>query len=117
MGATPYDFGVTFRVWAKFASAVSVVGDFSAAPIPLFSESRGYWSVDIPGATVGQLYHFLITDAPPVAVLRRVDPYSRAFRTPGGDSLIAPSDTAYPLASYSTPPGPQLLTYELHVRP
>src|SRR3974377_1263002 len=117
MGATPYDSGVTFRVWAKFASAVSVVGDFSAAPIPLFSEGTGYSSVDVPGATGARLYHFLIANPPPGAVLRRVDPYSRAFRTPGGDSLIAPSDTAYPLASYSTPPGPQLLTYELHVRP
>jgi 1,4-alpha-glucan branching enzyme len=115
MGATPYDSGVTFRVWAKFASAVSVVGDFSAAPIPLFSEGHGYWSVDVPGAKVDQLYHFLITNSPSGAVLRRVDPYCRAFRTPGGDSLIAPSDTAYPLLPYSTPPWHELVIYELHI--
>ena len=29
MGAIPYQGGVTFRVWAKFASSVSVAGDFN----------------------------------------------------------------------------------------
>jgi 1,4-alpha-glucan branching enzyme len=29
MGAVPYNGGVTFRVWAKFAQSVSVTGDFN----------------------------------------------------------------------------------------
>lgn len=29
MGAIPYDGGTTFRVWAPFASSVSVAGDFN----------------------------------------------------------------------------------------
>jgi len=115
MGATPYDSGVTFRVWAKFASAVSVLGDFSATPLPLSSEGNGYWSADVPGATVGQLYHFVITNSPSGAVLGHVDPYSRAFRTPGGDSLIATSDTSYPSSPYSTPSWDEMVIYELHI--
>ena len=30
MGAVPYDGGATFRVWAPFASKVSVAGTFNA---------------------------------------------------------------------------------------
>jgi len=115
MGATPYDTGVTFRVWAPFASTVAVTGDFTSSSIPLFSENNGYWSADVPGAKVGQLYHFLVTNSATGAVLRRVDPYSRAFKTPGGDSLIAASDTAYPPLAYSTPPWNELVIYELHI--
>ena len=59
MGATPYQGGTTFRVWAPFADRVSVSGDFnnwSTNSDPLFSENNGYWSVDVPDARVGQQY-------------------------------------------------------------
>src|SRR5215475_366195 len=115
MGAVPYDSGVTFRVWAKFASAVSVAGDFSTSVVPLYSEGNGYWSADVPGARVGQLYHFVITNSVSGVTLNHVDPYSRAFRTPGGDSLIASSDTSYPPSSYVTPSWNEMVIYELHI--
>ena len=57
MGATPYDTGTTFRVWAPFATAVAVAGNFnawSATSNPLFPEGNsGYWSVDVPAVAVG----------------------------------------------------------------
>ncbi len=59
MGATPYQEGTTFRVWAPFADRVYVAGDFNNWSIdsdPLFSENNGYWSVDVQGASVGQQY-------------------------------------------------------------
>ncbi len=49
MGATVYDQGTTFRVWAKFASQVYLEGDFnnwSSTETPLGSENNGYWSFD-----------------------------------------------------------------------
>ena len=67
MGATPYSdaagAGVTFRVWAPFAQQVAVIGQFnnwSPNATMLSSEGNGYWSVDVPGATVGQQYKFVV---------------------------------------------------------
>ena len=103
MGATPYAGGVTFRVWAPFAYAVQVEGDFTnwTAGTPLFTESNGYWSADVDGATVGQQYRFLITNAASGNLLTHVDPYSRAFKARGGPSLIAPSDPLVAVPGYS----------------
>ncbi|WP_207714310.1 hypothetical protein [Scytonema sp. UIC 10036] len=46
MGAIPYDGGTAFRVWAPFASSVSVAGSFNnwtQDENPLTSEGNGYW--------------------------------------------------------------------------
>ena len=117
MGATPYDDGVTFRVWAPFASDVQVQGDFSnwKPGSHLFSEGNGYWSADLIGAMVGQQYNYLITNAASGSVLTHVDPYSRAFKMRGGPSLIAPSDTQYADTSYTTPARNEMVIYELHI--
>lgn len=117
MGATPYNGGVTFRVWAPFASSVEVEGDFNnwKPGAALFSEGNGYWSVDVPGATVGQQYNFRITNATSGSLLTHVDPYGRAFKVRGGPSLIAPSDAAYPETSYTTPAWNEMVIYELHI--
>jgi 1,4-alpha-glucan branching enzyme len=119
MGATPYPAGCTFRVWAPFAAQVSVAGDFnswSAGANPLSSESNGYWSVDVPGAGVGQQYKFIVSNAgqPP---LWRNDPYARSMTHSGGvlNSLIASCLDAYPASGYSTPPWNELVIYELHI--
>ena len=56
MGATPYNGGVTFRVWAPFASNVQVSGDFNnwkPDDTTLFSEGNGYWSADCCVGQVG----------------------------------------------------------------
>jgi 1,4-alpha-glucan branching enzyme len=56
MGALAYDGGVTVRVWAPFASAVSVAGTFNQwnpQAAPLAREDNGYWSTDVPGAELG----------------------------------------------------------------
>ena len=117
MGATPYDGGVTFRVWAPFASDVQVQGDFNnwKPGTRLYSEGNGYWSADQPGAAVGEQYDYLITNAATGVVLTHVDPYSRAFKVRGGPSLIAPSDTRYADTSYTTPAWNEMVIYELHV--
>jgi 1,4-alpha-glucan branching enzyme len=63
----------------------------------------------------GQQYSYLITNAVSGSVLTRVDPYSRAFKTRGGPSLIAPSDTQYADTSYTTPAWNEMVIYELHI--
>src|SRR5580698_10331182 len=85
MGAIPYadssGSGVTFRVWAPFAAALNVAGDFNAwspSATPLYAEGNGCWSVDAPGAALGSEYKFVVaTGAGPP--LWRVDPYARCL--------------------------------------
>ncbi|MGH8910343.1 MAG: alpha-amylase family glycosyl hydrolase, partial [Egibacteraceae bacterium] len=63
MGAVVYEGGVAFRVWAPFAEAVWVTGEFngwSGDDQPLASEGNGYWSADVPGVAVGSEYKFVL---------------------------------------------------------
>ncbi|PWT82252.1 MAG: 1,4-alpha-glucan branching protein [Blastocatellia bacterium] len=119
IGATPYDAGVTFRVWAPFARSVAVAGDFngwSANAHPLFSENNGYWSTDVPGAALGAQYKFCVVDASG-SLLWRNDPYARSIIHNYGNlnSVIAPSDETYITSGYSTPAWNEMVIYELHI--
>ena len=125
MGATPYSdqtgTGVTFRVWARFAQQVAVAGDFnnwSTNANPLFSDGgSGYWSVDVPGAAVGQQYKFVITSAG--NQLWRMDPYARQIIHGGAGGLngmIAGSSAGFGTPGYSTPSWNELVIYEMHIR-
>jgi len=120
MGATPYDAGVTFRVWAPFAQQIAVAGEFnnwSTNANMLVYEGNGYWSVDTPGATVGQQYKFVMFN--PVNNLHwRMDPYARSILHDANDNLnglIASSDEIYATPGYSTPAWNELVIYELHI--
>jgi len=119
MGAIPYDGGVTFRVWAKFASSVSAVGDFNgwnptANPMVQDGES-GYWSTDVPGAKVGQGYKFFIPSNPNAY---RIDPYASSIKQGSDGSiegLIASKDIQYEGRGFSTPSWNETILYELHI--
>jgi 1,4-alpha-glucan branching enzyme len=119
MGALPYDGGVMFRVWAKFAASVSVVGSFNnwvttANPLAQEGES-GYWSVDVPGAKVGDTYRFYIANS---ATPYRMDPYARSIQQDSNgnmNSLIASSDGVYDSSGYNTPNWNEAVLYELHI--
>jgi len=123
MGATPYSdatgSGVTFRVWAKFANNVFVTGRFNAwsqTANPLFSEGDGYWSVDVPGASVGDQYKFIVDTANPPW---RMDPYARQIVHDAHGNLnavIASSSEGYSTPNYATPSWNELVIYEMHVR-
>lgn len=123
MGAIPYSdangSGVTFRVWAPFAAAVAVAGEFngwSDSANPLFSEGNDFWSVDVGSASVGQQYKFVVSGANPPW---RMDPYARSIvhdRAGNLNGVIAPSDEGYSTPGYSTPPWNEMVIYEMHVR-
>ena len=118
MGAIPYTAGVTFRVWAPFASAVCVAGSFngwSTESAPLTQEGNGYWSADVAGAQVGDEYKFVITNADTAALLWKNDPYARSMTNSVGHSIVANPDYVWESAGYSTPPWNELVIYELHV--
>jgi 1,4-alpha-glucan branching enzyme len=59
-------------VWAPFASSVFAAGTFnkwSDTGNPFASEGNGYWSVDVPGAKIGDEYQFVIRNGnqPPLS--------------------------------------------------
>lgn len=89
VGATPYAGGVTFRVFAPFATSVAVKGDFNSfvAPgIPLSKEASGYWSRDVAGALDGQQYKYTITNGANTYV--KNDPRARDVTNSVGNSII-----------------------------
>jgi len=125
MGAIPYQGGVTFRVWAKFASSVSVAGDFnnwSNTANPLAPESAsGYWSVDVAGAKAGDNYKFYI----PGAGLR-VDPYaSSVFKDVAAGAqnpqllwkaTVSSQDVVFDITTgFTMPNWNETVIYELHI--
>lgn len=118
MGATPYDGGVTFRVWAPHATDVGVMGRFGTGDgqtvFPLAREDSDLWSADVPGAGEGSLYKFRVGGADRV---ERNDPYARELTQSGqnGWSIVHSSDFDWGTADYRTPSWDDLVIYELHV--
>lgn len=116
LGATPHATGTTFRVWAPFALAVSVAGEFngwSPDVTPLAREDGGHWRADVPGATEGQEYRYVITT--PSGQLWRIDPYAREVTSSVGNAIIRASDYDWGTTPYRTPPWDEFIIYELHV--
>ena len=113
MGAIPYASGVTFRVWAPFAGSVSVAGTFngrSRTANPLAPEGNGLWSVDVPGAAVGNEYRFVID-----GTLERIDPRARHVTHSAGHGIVADPAYAWQAGGYRMPPWHELVIYQLHV--
>ncbi len=80
MGAIPYPGGTAFRVWAKFATQVYVVGDFNQwdeSANSLAPEGNGYWSVDVFAAKEGDLYRYVIHSPFLAKPQYRTDPYAK----------------------------------------
>jgi 1,4-alpha-glucan branching enzyme len=121
MGAIPYEGGTAFRVWAPFASAVYVAGDFnnkSTTANPLASENNGYWSVDVPEAQEGQKYRYVIQSPfiPADSVWWRTDPYCKhVLDNEGADGVIVTDEFEWGSNTFNMPPWNELVIYELHV--
>lgn len=117
MGAVPYEEGVTFRVWAPNADAVTVMGsfnDWNGENTPLASEDNGYWSVDVPGAHPGDEYKFVLTNDD--HTFSRVDPYARQVTNSIGNAIVY-DDQAFDWEGddYALPPWNELVLYEMHI--
>lgn len=117
MGAIPYDGGVTFRVWAPNAESVAVTGtfdDWKAGGIPLAPDGPGHWSADVPGATAGDEYRFLVCrDGEERS---RIDPRARRLTNSVGNAIVTdPSAFDWGEHTFDTPAWNDLVIYELHV--
>jgi 1,4-alpha-glucan branching enzyme len=90
MGTILYPGGAAFRVWAPFASAVFVAGTFnqwSPSAHPFASEGNGYWSVEVPGAGIGDEYQFVIRNGTQ-PLLWHKDPYASEVVNASGNAII-----------------------------
>ncbi len=119
MGAIPYADGVTFRVWAPFASKVSVTGTFNnwqPEAIQLAQDGNSaYWSCDVLAANVGDQYKFVLRNASIPDRFWKNDPYARAVTNSVGNSIIAETGRPRGDLGYATPNWNEMVIYELHV--
>ena len=116
MGATPYEGGVEFRVWAPNAKAVAVVGEAAGAAARrelALETGTGTFAARVEGAHAGQRYHYAITTQDGAEVAR-VDP--RARMIDGDESVVVDPRTYVWKSSAFTPPAREAsVVYELHV--
>ena len=120
IGATVYEGGVTFRVWAPFATSVSVAGEFNswsttASPMARDVLDSNYWSVDVPGAAHGDEYKFVLNGSN-----WKKDPRGRQVTFSGGfgsnSIVIDPAAFDWGTSPENiTPFLNELVTYEMHV--
>jgi len=117
MGAIPYAGGVTFRVWAPHATAVSVHGtfdDWTPDGEPLAAEEGGTWSVDVPDASAGDEYRFLVRTGD--KVVSRIDPRARRLTNSVGNAIVYDAEAFdWGDLEFDTPHWDDLVIYELHV--
>jgi 1,4-alpha-glucan branching enzyme len=118
MGAILYPGGTAFRIWAKFATQVYVVGDFnhwSETSNPLASEGNGYWYCNVSGAKEGDQYRYLIHSPFLSRPNWRTDPYAKRVENDYGNGYIASSEFDWGTNLFNMPPWNELVIYELHV--
>ena len=116
MGTILYPGGAAFRVWAPFAPAIFVAGTFNhwnATANPFASERNGYWSVDIPGAGIGDEYQFVIPDGG--NGIWHKNPYASEVVNSSGNAIIHDPDFDWTSDNFAMPPWNELVIYELHV--
>lgn len=116
MGTILFEGGAAFRVWAPFASAVFAAGAFnqwSATANPFAREGNGYWSVEVPGAKIGDEYKFVIHNS--AQELWHKNPYASEVVSSSGNAVIHDPKFNWTDESFTMPPWNELVIYEMHV--
>ena len=115
---TARGWDTTFRVWAPYAKAVSVAGDFNdwdPTANVLTLGSDGVWAGDVPEAAPGQGYKYQITPTSGSPYLR-IDPRSLKVQNSAGNSLIYdPHAYQWQETTFTQPDFNRTVIYELHI--
>ncbi|MHB8417621.1 MAG: alpha-amylase family glycosyl hydrolase [Myxococcales bacterium] len=116
LGATLFDGGALFRVWAPNATAASVTGDFGEAALSPLGD--GTFAGAVPGASAGQSWQFTLQT--PAGTLTRTDPRAALVGADPGRQeppgvLYDPSGYSWQAASDVPPTARHAVIYELHV--
>ncbi|MBX3097598.1 MAG: alpha amylase C-terminal domain-containing protein [Fimbriimonadaceae bacterium] len=115
MGARPYNYGTSFRVWAPFATSVSVAGEFNGwngTQFTMLHEGSGYYSINYRGAFSGQQYRYVIKNGG--NTLWKNDPYAKRVTNSNGNSIIHNPSFSWNEGNYATPSWDNLVLYEMH---
>ena len=115
MGSTITDSGVSFKVWAPNADAVSVIGsfnDWNKESFPLKREGE-FWFGEWTGARESDEYLYQITNGD--QELSRIDPYAREVTNSVGNSIVFDTDFDWGDSNYRLPSHHEIVIYELHV--
>lgn len=118
LGLEQHEDYTVFRLWAPFARAVSVVGDFSKwQPIAMEADrTTGYWSVRVDGVEPGHAYKYQITGYDG-KVKYRNDPRGRVL-TDSNDGKSVVYDSSFDWQGYEVvvpQPAEQRVIYEIHI--
>lgn len=116
MGAIIHDHGVAFRVWAPYATSISVIGsfnDFDPGAHVMEREDQATWYIDIPQARVGDHYKYRICNGD--KVLERIDPRAREVTNSVGQSVIHDPAFDWSDDDFEMMPHNELVIYEMHV--
>ena len=119
-GALPYrtsdELGTTFRVWAPFAQALYVAGDFNGwNPLAgrLAAEAGGVWSLDHRNVLPGAHYEFVVDTGS--ELLWKNDPRAKELVSSLGPSIVVDPDAyRWTATPYTTPAWNEMVLYELH---
>jgi 1,4-alpha-glucan branching enzyme len=117
MGTILFPGGVAFRVWAPFASSVCAAGTFnqwSPSAHPFASEGNGYWSVEVPGAGIGDEYQFVIRNGAQPLIWHK-NPYASEVVNSSGNAIIHDPTFDWTGDNFGMPPWNELVIYEMHV--
>ena len=117
MGTILIPGGVAFRVWAPFATEVFAAGDFNqwnTTTHPFASEGNGYWSVEVPGATIGNEYQFVLRNGAGPLIWRK-NPYASAVVNSSGNAIIHDPNFDWTGDNFTMPPWNELVIYEMHI--
>jgi 1,4-alpha-glucan branching enzyme len=118
MGATLLVDGATFRVWAPYARAVHVLGDFNGwtrnnASL-LTRDYDGHWRGFVSGVRDRHRYLFYVVGEGSEGPKR--DPYARELATPfPSECIVRKADFPWHESGYRTPRFEDFLIYQLHV--
>lgn len=122
IGAIPYNVGlstkgVTFRVWAPNAQAVSVAGSwnfYSNTSHQLASEGNGFWSGDVPNVGAAVQYKFAIKYNN--VYTQKNDPRARDLTNSVGYSVVYdPNSYAWTNSDFQIANWNELVVYEMHI--
>jgi 1,4-alpha-glucan branching enzyme len=112
LGANVGTAGVTFRVWAPYATAARVLGDFSATSLAMKPIGGNVFEATSALAQAGSHYSFSFDT--PGGTVSRVDPYCRQL---DGSSCVVvnPSSYAWHTPAFTRPTRTQSVVYEIHI--
>jgi len=118
MGASLYEGGTSFRIFAPHARRVWVAGDFngwSTDRNELGNEFNGNFSADVGGAHRWQKYKFWI-EARDGSRFWKADPRAARMENSSGSSIIHdPGAYWWRNTNFRTPPFREMVFYEMHI--